>query len=69
MKPILFWSIVVFIPKSMNEVWDILEWLTGDTYKFEELCYVSRMSLLDLWAFHVRSYYEEQFVKVYGPRP
>jgi len=29
-----YWS---FRSKSVNEDWDMLEWLIGDTYKFEEV--------------------------------
>jgi len=37
------------------------------TYKSEKVNFASEMSFPDACAFHSRSYYEEQFVKLYAP--
>ena len=48
-----YWS---FHSKGMNEAWDILGWLVGDTYKFEEVGFAFGISFLNPCAFHARSY-------------
>ena len=58
-----------FHTKSVNETRDMLEWLVGDTHKFEEVGFASGISFLDLCAFHVRLYYEEQCVQSSAPSP
>ena len=61
-----YWS---FHSKSVDEAWAMLEWLVGDTYKFEEVSCSLGMSLLDPSSFCARSYYAEHFVEPCAPLP
>ena len=51
----------------MDEAWDFIKWLVGDTYKFEDMSCTSKLSFVDPCAFHARSYYEEHFVEPCAP--
>ena len=53
-----------FRSKSVDEAWDIREWLVSHTYKFKEvICCASGMSFHDPCTFHARSYCKEQFTE------